>query len=489
MSKIKTIALVGMLGALAAGGAQAQSWPLYTVQALPLSAVSGFNDRGQVLGRGFLPCTGLCTLSDSAVLYDSATGTMSGLSGSFGGGAQYASIDALGRLGGTTTTSSATGALVRGVVVRQPDGSVVASAAPVLDATLGSPLQARALQANGQMLLQHTDNLDLLAPNCGAYQAWSGPVGGPWQALGGPGVRVSMSGLNAAGVAVGAAVAATACGGEGAGYKAVASAAGGTLLDLHGQAPGAFSRAAAINDLGYAAGHVDSGLRSAPDAYAPQGRALLRAMVWNTATRTPFELGAAGAFSRLNAVNNRGEVVGLSTALLAAGQPLTGVPTSAVIGNLATDWPLADLNRLLAGNTAGWVLQEALAINTAGQIVVRGYSSAGSGYALLTPTQAPFDPYSVLPSAPASLLVTLPASRQARLQWVNTARNATRLLVERCRGNTCTSFTALAVLPADTAAWLDTSVASRTTYRWRVRAGNAKGWGAPGNIATATTLR
>eukprot|EP01031_Cornospumella_fuschlensis_P002820 gene2820-3530_t len=61
------------------------------------------------------------------------------------------------------------------------------------------------------------------------------------------------------------------------------------------------------------------------------------------------------------------------------------------------------LNTLLANNTDGWVLQDAVAINTRGQIVARGTSASGSGYALLTPATVPADPYATVPSAPASL--------------------------------------------------------------------------------------
>jgi hypothetical protein len=75
------------------------------------------------------------------------------------------------------------------------------------------------------------------------------------------------------------------------------------------------------------------------------------------------------------------------------------------------------------------------------------------------------------------------------LTWTNTARNATRLVVERCKGRNCTGFVAVATLPSDTARFSDATLASRTTYRWRVRAGNAKGLSAASNLVTATTLR
>jgi len=157
---------------------------------------------------------------------------------------------------------------------------------------------------------------------------------------------------------------------------------------------------------------------------------------------------------------------------------------------LATNAPLVDLNTLLANNTAGWVVQDAVAINTSGQIVVRATSaSGGSGYALLTPTTAPLDPYATLPSAPASLAASQVASTSAVLTWANTARNATRLVVERCKGIFCSSYVAVATLPSDTTRFSDANLARRTAYRWRVRAGNAKGVSAASNVVVATTLR
>ena len=150
---------------------------------------------------------------------------------------------------------------------------------------------------------------------------------------------------------------------------------------------------------------------------------------------------------------------------------------------------MVDLNTLLANNTAGWVLQDAVAINAGGQIVARGASASGSGYVLLTPVTAPADPYATVPSAPASLAASQMTAASAVLTWTNTARNATRLVVERCKGSNCTGFVAIATLPSDTVRFSDATLARRTTYRWRVRAGNAKGLSAASNVVTATTLR
>jgi hypothetical protein len=210
-----------------------------------------------------------------------------------------------------------------------------------------------------------------------------------------------------------------------------------------------------------------------------------RAAVWNTAAQAWFDVGPASSLSRLNSVNNRGEVVGLAYGSATAGQPYTSAPARAMLGNLATNWPMVDLNTLLANNTAGWVMEDAVAINAGGQIV----ASTGSGYVLLTPVTAPADPYATVPSAPASLAASQLTSTSAMLTWTNTARNATRLVVERCKGHGCSSFVAIATLPSDSARFSDATLTRRTTYRWRVRAGNAKGLSTASNTVTATTLR
>lgn len=479
-----------VLAGLAAGAAQAQSYPIYAVKALPITGFTALGDQGLIIGRGFLPCSGsLCTQSESPVLYDSVSGAISGLTGGFGSSTQFGAINAKGQVAGTRIGYDATGAIVRSVVVRQPDGTFTTSPAPTLAATLGSPLQVRGFNANGQIALQYTDGLDAQSPLCGNYFGWQGSTAGNWQQLGVAGTIVSLSGLNAGGRAVGAAVPAATCGGVGGGFRAVASLPGGELVDLHGSMPGAFSRAYGINDLNYAVGEFDTGVRTAPDAYNPQGVPITHAAVWNTASQAWYDLSPAGTSSRLNGANARGEVVGRATGPVSATQPVLGAGTAAMLGNLATNWPMVNLNTLLSGNTAGWVLQEALAINASGQIVARGSSASGSGYVLLTPVQAPTDPYAVVPSAPASLMATLPSGQSVLLAWVNTARNATRLVVERCKGNTCRDFVAIATLQGDAGSYLDAGLARRVTYRYRVRAGNAAGLSQPGNVATITTLR
>jgi uncharacterized membrane protein len=389
-----SLTAAALLSVLGTGSARAQSYPIYTVTSLPVSTFTAFNDSGLILGRAFLPCTGLCTLSDSPVLYDSRTGTLTGLGGGFGGGTQFDAINANGQLAGSSTALDASGSWVRKVVIRQVDGTLTTLAAPPLSPTQFSGLKARGLNISGQIALQHSDGLDTQMPLCGNYQGWigTGDTAAGWKPLGPAGNVTHLTDINASGVSVGAAVPSAQCGGAGGGFRAVAALPTGTLIDLHSTMPGGFSRANAINDLGYAVGDYDTGARTLPDTTFPQGVPIAHAVVWNTATKTWFDMGLAGVQSRLNAANNRGEVVGSFNGAALPGQPYISAIARAVVGNLATNWPMADLNTLLAQNTDGWVLQDAVAINANGQIVARGASVSGSGYALLTPVTAPRRP-------------------------------------------------------------------------------------------------
>lgn len=479
---LRAAAMATTLGAALAGTASAQTYPIYTVSPLPITGFTALNDRGQILGRAIFPCPvgQICTQSDQPALLDSATGAAVAI------GREFGALNHLGQLAGARSTVDATGQTVRSVVVRQVDGTVTTVAAPSLAPGALGGLQARGFNRIGQIALQLTDGLDIFQPNCGNYFGWIGSTAGTWQPIGLAGTSLSLAGLNAQGVAVGARAAGP-CGEMS--FRAIAALSNGSLIDLHGSMPGAFSKAYAINDLGYAVGERDTGLRSLPDANRPQGMPISHAVVWNTASRTSFDLGPNGAVSRLAAVNNRGEVVGRATGPVAAGEPVGMLTTYAVLGNLATEHPLVNLNTLLANNTQGWLLSEALAINSAGQIVASAYTATTSGYVLLTPSQPPADPYAVVPRAPASLSAIMPAALTVQLDWVNTARNATELRVERCKGGRCKDFAPIAVLPGDTNQFVDVGVAKRTTYSYRLRAANASGASSPSNVAQVTTLR
>jgi hypothetical protein len=121
--------------------------------------------------------------------------------------------------------------------------------------------------------------------------------------------------------------------------------------------------------------------------------------------------------------------------------------------------------------------------------VARGYSPAGSGYVLVTPTQTPTDPYATSPAVPTAPAAQALSSTQIRLNWTNIARNATGLQVERCKGSKCTSFARIASLPGDIATFLDTTVSRSTAYLYRVRATNPAGPSAYTAPVGATTPR
>lgn len=478
--------LVAALSLAAAAAAHGQGIPTYSLTELPLTGFVALDDQGRILGRAILPCTApICTQSDQTAVLDTATGALTGVPG------YYSAINAIGQLAGVQMQRDAAGQIVRTVMVRNPDGSTAAHAAPALPATLTGAMQVRGFDAAGQVTLQYTDGLDIVAPSCATpYYAWVGRLGGNWTAAGAAAGWVSLSGQAAtSGRVAGAAVAPAACSGSPAPYRAAAGAADGSLVDLHAGLPGSFSRAHGINDLAYAVGHYDTGLRTAPDADFPQGRPITHAIVWNSLSGARFDLSAAGTVGRLNGVNNRGEIVGFVAAPVQPGVPYGSPTPYAAIGNLATSGGLIDLNTRLAANPGGWWLTEALAVNAGGQIVARAQNAATSGWVLLTPTQPPGDPYATAPLAPNSLTAAASAGPAVQLRWVNAARNATRLEVERCRGSKCKDFARIALLPGDTAAYTDATVARATAYRYRVRAGNAAGVSAYSNIAAATTPR
>ncbi|HEX8253140.1 MAG TPA: fibronectin type III domain-containing protein, partial [Thermoanaerobaculia bacterium] len=93
----------------------------------------------------------------------------------------------------------------------------------------------------------------------------------------------------------------------------------------------------------------------------------------------------------------------------------------------------------------------------------------------------------VAPNAPASLTATATSTSQISLAWTDTANNEEGVQVERCTGSACTEFTLLAVLPANTATFNDSSLTASTFYRYRVFAFNATGPSTFSNIAEATT--
>ena len=94
------------------------------------------------------------------------------------------------------------------------------------------------------------------------------------------------------------------------------------------------------------------------------------------------------------------------------------------------------------------------------------------------------------PSAPSRLKgkgALEGADAVAHLTWSSMAVNATGYVLERCIGNTCTDFVALATLPANASTYADWAVEKAKGYRYRVAATGAGGNSPYSNIARALT--
>lgn len=93
------------------------------------------------------------------------------------------------------------------------------------------------------------------------------------------------------------------------------------------------------------------------------------------------------------------------------------------------------------------------------------------------------------PTAPQGLTATATSRSSIQLNWTNTSTTQTSVTVERCKGVSCTTFSRVATLSGASATYLSTGLSSRTSYTYRVRAGNAAGQSLSSNTASATTPR
>jgi thermitase len=91
------------------------------------------------------------------------------------------------------------------------------------------------------------------------------------------------------------------------------------------------------------------------------------------------------------------------------------------------------------------------------------------------------------PEAAANLSASGVSSSQINLTWTDQSANETGFRVERCTGASCTAFTQIASLSANTTSYQNTGLTANTTYRYRAIAFNAGGSSNPSGIAAATT--
>jgi len=104
-------------------------------------------------------------------------------------------------------------------------------------------------------------------------------------------------------------------------------------------------------------------------------------------------------------------------------------------------------------------------------------NTAGVNLEVVTPTK---------PAAPSNLVATA-GTGSIHLTWKDNSDNETNFEIQRCQGATCTNFVQVAKKAANTVEWINTPLATNTTYRYRVRALNNSGTSPHSNIVTATT--
>lgn len=110
------------------------------------------------------------------------------------------------------------------------------------------------------------------------------------------------------------------------------------------------------------------------------------------------------------------------------------------------------------------------------------YNAAGSsGYTSVASATT----QTAIPAAPTSLLASAASTSSIALSWTDNASNETGYYVERSPDDS--TWTQIASLSANVTTYTDSSLASATTYYYRVRAYNAGGDSAYTNVASATT--
>lgn len=109
-----------------------------------------------------------------------------------------------------------------------------------------------------------------------------------------------------------------------------------------------------------------------------------------------------------------------------------------------------------------------------------GYSSYSNTATIVTPG-GPVAP----PPTPSSLVAQALTKNQIQLTWTNNTSNQDGVIVERCKGATCTSFVQIAIVTGTT--YTDSGLLANTTYRYRVYAYNSAGNSPYSNIAAAKT--
>lgn len=94
--------------------------------------------------------------------------------------------------------------------------------------------------------------------------------------------------------------------------------------------------------------------------------------------------------------------------------------------------------------------------------------------------------FNVPPVAPSNLQGAALPGLQISLNWTDNAFNETNMVVYRCQGSRCSTYTAVATLPANTAGYTDVGLKANTVYRYKVQATNSAG-GSPFSAVVSVT--
>jgi len=130
-----------------------------------------------------------------------------------------------------------------------------------------------------------------------------------------------------------------------------------------------------------------------------------------------------------------------------------------------------------------------LAAGTAYVWRVKAYNTVGnSGYSNYLSATTPAQ--TAIPAAPTNLQAQakrVGSRAEVRLIWSDNATNETGYSVERCGGSTCTNFSVVAILTANTVQYTDSGLARARTYRYRVIATGQGGNSPYSNVVTVKT--
>ncbi len=233
---------------------------------------------------------------------------------------------------------------------------------------------------------------------------------------------------------------------------------------------------------------VGANVTSYGDLFTPTGGGRYRVRAFNSSGPSAYS-NTAESF-----LIGSGDVTASATAAPASGQaPLTvvfdGSASSALNGPITEwTWSFGD-NQTASGVTVShtFTTPGVYAVSMRARFIGGFGNPSAVTTKIITVTSPPPPPPAPLAVA-TNLSAVSPARARVQLTWTNPASSATSLVLQRCSGSRCTSFTRVATLTTSTASYLDTGVTRGTTYRYRLAASNTTGT-VYSNVVTVTARR